>query len=89
MRSIYAFRSLDLLIITLGHVCCACRKSEVNVIDAKTMSSDPVAAVELPNRVPYGFHAFFVNEVRCCICCFSAILFCDRKLYFLYGNQLH
>nr|GMC84495.1 carotenoid 9,10(9',10')-cleavage dioxygenase 1-like [Ipomoea batatas] len=38
-------------------------KSEVNVIDAKTMSADPVAVVELPNRVPYGFHAFFVNEV--------------------------
>ncbi|KAG6406276.1 hypothetical protein SASPL_133876 [Salvia splendens] len=38
-------------------------KSVVNVIDAKTMSSDPVAVVELPKRVPYGFHAFFVNEV--------------------------
>ncbi|EHA8588345.1 Carotenoid 9,10(9',10')-cleavage dioxygenase [Cocos nucifera] len=38
------------------------RKSEVNVIDAKTMSADPVAVVELPNRVPYGFHAFFVRE---------------------------
>jgi len=37
-------------------------KSEVNVIDAKTMFADPVAVVELPNRVPYGFHAFFVNE---------------------------
>ncbi|KAM0924263.1 hypothetical protein ACQ4PT_004996 [Festuca glaucescens] len=36
--------------------------SEVNVIDAKTMSADLVAVVELPNRVPYGFHAFFVNE---------------------------
>lgn len=37
-------------------------KSYVNVIDAKTMSPDPVAIVELPNRVPYGFHAFFVTE---------------------------
>ncbi|KAL3537442.1 hypothetical protein ACH5RR_000808 [Cinchona calisaya] len=37
-------------------------KSVVNVIDAKTMSADPVAVVELPNRVPYGFHAFFVTE---------------------------
>ncbi|XP_019150854.1 PREDICTED: carotenoid 9,10(9',10')-cleavage dioxygenase 1-like [Ipomoea nil] len=37
-------------------------KSAVNVIDAKTMSAEPVAVVELPNRVPYGFHAFFVNE---------------------------
>lgn len=38
------------------------RKSEVNVIDAKTMSSEPVAVVELPSRVPYGFHALFLNE---------------------------
>ncbi|KAI8545834.1 hypothetical protein RHMOL_Rhmol07G0068900 [Rhododendron molle] len=37
-------------------------KSAVNVIDAKTMSADPVAVVELPNRVPYGFHALFVTE---------------------------
>ncbi|KAK1551742.1 hypothetical protein Q3G72_003879 [Acer saccharum] len=37
-------------------------KSAVIVIDAKTMSADPVAVVELPHRVPYGFHAFFVTE---------------------------
>ncbi|CAH9092012.1 unnamed protein product [Cuscuta europaea] len=37
-------------------------KSAVEVIDAKTMSSDPIAVVELPKRVPYGFHAFFVTE---------------------------
>ncbi|KAL3380745.1 hypothetical protein AABB24_001075 [Solanum stoloniferum] len=37
-------------------------KSAVNVIDAKTMSMEPVAVVELPKRVPYGFHAFFVTE---------------------------
>ncbi|KAK4253733.1 hypothetical protein QN277_010372 [Acacia crassicarpa] len=37
-------------------------KSAVHVIDAKTMSADPVAVVELPHRVPYGFHAFFVTE---------------------------
>nr|AMJ39497.1 carotene cleavage dioxygenase 1 copy 3 [Bixa orellana] len=37
-------------------------KSFVNVVDAKTMSSDPIAVIELPNRVPYGFHAFFVPE---------------------------
>ncbi|CAA2951669.1 carotenoid cleavage dioxygenase 1 [Olea europaea subsp. europaea] len=37
-------------------------KSAVNVIDAKTMSRNPVAVVELPKRVPYGFHAFFVTE---------------------------
>lgn len=40
-----------------------CRKSCVNVIDAKTMSAEPVAVVELPHRVPYGFHALFVTEV--------------------------
>ncbi|KAB1224822.1 Carotenoid 9,10(9',10')-cleavage dioxygenase 1 [Morella rubra] len=39
------------------------RKSAVHVIDAKTMSADPVAVVEVPHRVPYGFHAFFVTEV--------------------------
>ncbi|KAI3498165.1 hypothetical protein L1887_33934 [Cichorium endivia] len=37
-------------------------KSSVTVIDAKTMSPDPVAVVPLPHRVPYGFHAFFVTE---------------------------
>ncbi|XP_011047392.1 PREDICTED: carotenoid 9,10(9',10')-cleavage dioxygenase 1-like [Populus euphratica] len=37
-------------------------KSSVNVVDAKTMSPNPVAVVELPHRVPYGFHAFFVSE---------------------------
>ncbi|KAG5627480.1 hypothetical protein H5410_012698 [Solanum commersonii] len=37
-------------------------KSSVNVIDAKTMSAEPAAVVELPKRVPYGFHAFFVTE---------------------------
>ncbi|GMY22480.1 carotenoid 9,10(9',10')-cleavage dioxygenase 1 isoform X1 [Fagus crenata] len=30
-------------------------KSAINVIDAKTMSADPVAVVEMPHRVPYGF----------------------------------
>ncbi|KAE9592722.1 hypothetical protein Lal_00028666 [Lupinus albus] len=38
------------------------RKSFVHVIDARTMSADPIAVVELPHRVPYGFHAFFVTE---------------------------
>ncbi|KAG7528318.1 Carotenoid oxygenase [Arabidopsis thaliana x Arabidopsis arenosa] len=37
-------------------------KSCVTVIDAKTMSAEPVAVVELPHRVPYGFHALFVTE---------------------------
>lgn len=39
------------------------RKSSAYVIDAKTMSADPVAVVELPHRVPYGFHGFFLREV--------------------------
>lgn len=38
-------------------------KSEVVVIDAKTMSQDPVAIIEIPSRVPYGFHSVFVSEV--------------------------
>ncbi|KAI3934980.1 hypothetical protein MKW98_009899 [Papaver atlanticum] len=38
-------------------------KSVVNVIDAKTMSSDPVAVVELPRRVTFGLHQFFLTEV--------------------------
>lgn len=40
------------------------RKSEVIVVDAKTMSSDPVAVIEIPSRIPYGFHASFLTEVR-------------------------
>ena len=58
--------------IWFGMCCyCGCRKSEVNVIDAKTMSADPVAVVELPNRVPYGFHAFFVTEVTTALAPFA------------------
>ncbi|GMH18223.1 hypothetical protein Nepgr_020064 [Nepenthes gracilis] len=37
-------------------------KSSVYVIDAKTMAADPVAVVELPRRVPVGFHASFLTE---------------------------
>ena len=33
------------------------------MLDAKTMSADPVAVVEIPHRVPPGFHDFFVTEV--------------------------
>ena len=48
-----------------GDVACAlCRKSEMVVIDASTMSPHPVAVVKLPRRVPYGFHGIFVSEVR-------------------------
>ncbi|KAM6570634.1 hypothetical protein CsatB_018619 [Cannabis sativa] len=37
-------------------------KSMVHVIDAKTMSADPIAVIDLPCRVPYGFHALFISE---------------------------
>ncbi|BBN17239.1 carotenoid 9,10(9',10')-cleavage dioxygenase 1 [Marchantia polymorpha subsp. ruderalis] len=36
--------------------------SEVVVIDAKTMSPEPVAVVQLPTRVPFGFHAMHMTE---------------------------
>lgn len=39
------------------------RISEVVVIDAKTMSPEPVAVVQLPTRVPFGFHAMHMTEV--------------------------
>ncbi|KAJ1697400.1 hypothetical protein LUZ63_005912 [Rhynchospora breviuscula] len=37
-------------------------KSELNVMDAKTMSAKPVAVVDLPARVPFGLHAYFISE---------------------------
>ncbi|CAM6127011.1 unnamed protein product [Calypogeia fissa] len=39
-------------------------KSQVTVIDAKTMSPDPVAVIEMPSRVPFGFHSLFVSEEK-------------------------
>ena len=53
----------------------------MNVIDVKTMSPDPVAVVELPHRVPYGFHAFFVTEVS--IPCFEFLLLHISKFLIL------
>ena len=47
----------------------------MNVIDAKTMSLDPVAVVEMPRRVPFGFHAFFVTEVSVTSIAFGFIFF--------------
>lgn len=37
-------------------------KSEAIIIDAKTMGPTPVAVVELPGRIPKGFHAYFVTQ---------------------------
>ncbi|KAM0048156.1 putative carotenoid oxygenase [Helianthus debilis subsp. tardiflorus] len=45
------------------YVIFVCRKSSLTIIDAKTMSPNPVAVIPLPHRVPYGFHAFFVIEI--------------------------
>ena len=38
--------------------------SELVVYDAKTMSSEPLATVRMPQRVPYGFHSHFISEDR-------------------------
>ena len=37
-------------------------RSEVLILDAKTMSPDPVARVMLPARVPMGFHGSWVAD---------------------------
>ncbi|XP_022867685.1 probable carotenoid cleavage dioxygenase 4, chloroplastic [Olea europaea var. sylvestris] len=37
-------------------------ESRFLVMDAKSPNLDIVAAVELPRRVPYGFHGLFVSE---------------------------
>ncbi|CAK9238338.1 unnamed protein product [Sphagnum jensenii] len=37
-------------------------KSETVIIDAKTMASEPVGVVNLPTRVPVGFHSIFVSQ---------------------------
>ncbi|KAK9918068.1 hypothetical protein WJX75_000916 [Coccomyxa subellipsoidea] len=39
-------------------------KSELVVYDARTMSAVPVARVELPVRVPYGFHGAHITEAQ-------------------------
>ena len=51
------------MIIKMHYLSQQCRKSAVHVVDAKTMSSEPVAVIDLPQRVPPGFHALFVTEV--------------------------
>ena len=36
--------------------------SEFWLMDAKTMSSNPIAVVNLPVRVPFGFHGLYLTE---------------------------
>lgn len=36
--------------------------SSLWVMDALTMAEDPIAKIELPQRVPYGFHGIWVSE---------------------------
>ena len=38
------------------------RSKWLQVYDAKTMSETPVAKVEMPQRVPLGFHGTFVHQ---------------------------
>jgi hypothetical protein len=37
-------------------------ESSLRVYDAASMAGEAVAVVALPQRVPYGFHALFLNE---------------------------
>ncbi len=37
-------------------------KTELVVVDASNMTKDPVARVELPQRVPYGFHGSWIPD---------------------------
>ena len=39
-------------------------QSECVIYSAKTMSSQPLARIMLPQRVPYGFHGEFVTEAE-------------------------
>ncbi|PNH02028.1 Carotenoid 9,10(9',10')-cleavage dioxygenase 1 [Tetrabaena socialis] len=38
--------------------------SYMNVYDARTMASKPVASLAMPRRVPYGFHGTWVTEAQ-------------------------
>ncbi|XP_027182326.1 carotenoid 9,10(9',10')-cleavage dioxygenase 1-like [Coffea eugenioides] len=36
--------------------------SQVYIVDAKNISSKPIAKIKLPSRVPYGFHGAFFSD---------------------------
>ncbi|KAH7442253.1 hypothetical protein KP509_03G078800 [Ceratopteris richardii] len=40
--------------------------SSLLIMDAQSPCLDVVASIQLPSRVPYGFHGFFVNEDQLC-----------------------
>ncbi|KAF4359444.1 hypothetical protein F8388_001488 [Cannabis sativa] len=64
------FRQWNFSAIKFVEVCDPCTKqcqlTKVHVIDAKTMSANPIAIIDLPCRVPYGFHALFITETHNC-----------------------
>ena len=37
-------------------------RSEVSVLDSRDFAGDPVATVDLPRRVPYGFHGSWIGH---------------------------
>ncbi len=39
-------------------------KSELVIVDAQDMTSEPVARVLIPQRVPYGFHGDWISEEK-------------------------
>ncbi|MEM7591792.1 MAG: carotenoid oxygenase family protein, partial [Cyanobacteria bacterium P01_A01_bin.83] len=38
--------------------------SELVVIDAQNVASEPVARVLIPQRVPYGFHGAWIDQAQ-------------------------
>jgi carotenoid cleavage dioxygenase len=36
-------------------------KSELRIVDARDMLAEPIARVQIPQRVPYGFHAIWID----------------------------
>jgi carotenoid cleavage dioxygenase len=40
----------------------ASSRTEFVIVDASDFDGDPVARVELPQRVPYGFHGSWIGD---------------------------